>query len=168
MKALMLILVLFLAATTAFAAPTPHTEAQWNYFKQLENGEVLNGESVQKVLRYEYSFSSTAASGSTIVFPNKIPPGAVIHKVTMHIPTVIVSVSDNTIALTCESSGDLLAAVDLTDDTIETVRFGVPKDNSATSGVWSDGCTPQYDIGVGTTGITAGRIITFIHFLIGE
>jgi hypothetical protein len=160
MKLILLTALLFSFAAQARVA-LPVSKGSPLYFgEEAELQEDLQCD--ERFLELSYDFSvNNAASGDSIALPGSVPADYLVTQVAIYVDSVVVSASDNTIALDCESSGDLLSAADLTDDSANSVVNGAV---TALSGAVysSDGCTPTMTIGAGTTGISSGDL----HFLL--
>jgi len=147
--------LLLLALMVSFSTNASLLKAAPSYFGE-DKANMDDLDCDERWLELSYDFASTnAASGDSIALSGSVPADYSVTQVAVRIESVVVSASDNTIALDCESSEDLLAAVDLTDKTANSYTNGAI---TALSGaVYSDGCTPTMTIGAGVTGITSGK-----------
>jgi hypothetical protein len=132
-------------------------------FKASDSGSGLG---IQKVARGFYDFSvSGGAIGSYSLLPSDqlIPDKAIITQVYIDIITGMTSTGGTgTIALTANSAGDLLVAVDA--DTLSGVTSGVPVGTAATMVK----CTADRNIvlAIATAALTAGKIAVFVEYVI--
>lgn len=151
--------IFFMVLTSMAFASSPFRPAEHARFMKLENHESM--------AKIAHDFSEDAVvSGETLALTGTIPADSIITQVSVVVMDSLTSASDNTVALGCESTADLDAANDLTDDADNSVEPGTPRVNDEDTWVYtSDGCVPTLSIGVGTTGITAGRLMYFIKYI---
>jgi hypothetical protein len=95
--------------------------------------------------------------GSTLVLPS----GAIIKQVAVQILTAFTSTGGTgTVALTANSSGDLLAAVDA--DTLSGVSAGIPAGAAANMVVLTAERTLK--LAIATAAITAGKCAVYVEY----
>lgn len=154
-----LILGLFLISFSLLAA-VPYNVEEEARFSALE---------IKQYKRDVWDITSTLASGDTVTF-STLPEHAVVTQNYFLVEDAVVSASDNTIALGCDTSSDLLTARDFTNDSANDLITGTASGSTAqmvhisTSG----GCTITATVGSGVSGITDGKVIIFTEFVKGE
>jgi hypothetical protein len=154
-----LLAVLGLVITNSGRATLPYNVEEENRFSELENEK--------RLLKLPYSFSDTNASASdTITLGESIPADSIITDVAVYVDAVIVSASDNTLSLGCETASDLFSARDFTDLSANDTTTDSAAVTGYSSAVYSsDGCDPTWTVGSGYSGITSGRPIAIIEYL---
>lgn len=163
MKKLLLFVLSFLAASVAFTVygESPYQPHVAERFRQVENGAL-------RLLKVPYSFTATnAASGDNISTGKSLPADAIVVDSFLYVDEALTGASDNTVAVSCESTGDLFAASGLTSHSQHDLIQG------AVSGIStglrsSDGCDIEIDIGAGVTGLTAGRLVILLKYFLPE
>ncbi len=127
------------------------------------------------VLKCPYDFAVQGGAVSTIKLlddngdPAILPLNAIITQVYFHIITAFVSTSnDGTIALTANSSGDLLAAVDA--DTLPLSAShpgaGIPIGTAATMVILT--AARQISLEIATHAMTAGKANFYVEFVLSD
>ena len=150
----------FVVSATYFVANgaspfQPHVEDR---FQKIEYGS-----RVLKKFRHSFT-ASNAASGDSITLGN-LPAEAVLMESYVFTNDALVSGSDNTVTISCESTGDI---VDASASSAFIENDIVAGDiTSKFDPVWSsDGCDLVMTIGSGTTGITEGILTTIVEYLL--
>ena len=151
-----LLLPLLFAVGIFSAAPfQPHVEKR---FKLVET---------ERQVRSVLSINANLASGDTAVI-GSLPVNAVLLGSKLYIQTQLVSASDNTISIGCESATDLLPATDLTVQASGVLLIPLNVTSaSGSSSVIEDGCSITVTVGAGTTGIDSGKFIFYVNYIIG-
>jgi hypothetical protein len=123
------------------------------------------------VLKCKYDFASQGGAVGTIALRDEngdlatLPDNAIITQVYVDILTAFTSTGNNgTIALTANSSGDLLAAVDA--DTLSGVSAGVPTGSAATMVKLTAART--ITLAIATNAITAGAANFFVEWVLSD
>lgn len=123
------------------------------------------------VLKCVYDFDDLGGAVGTIGLlddlGNKaiLPDNAIITQVYVDILTAFTSTGNNgTIALTANSSGDLLAAVDA--DTLSGVSAGIP--DGAAANMVKLTAQRQITLAIATNAITAGAANFFVEFVLSD
>lgn len=118
---------------------------------------------------YDFAVQGGAVGSYKLLDSNgnaaKLPAGAIITQVYLHIVTAFVSTSnDGTISLGANTAVDLLAAVDA--DTLSGISAGVPVGTAGTM----VRCTAerQITLAVAVHAMTAGKANFFVEFVISE
>lgn len=123
------------------------------------------------VIKCQYDFSTLGGAVGSITLNDEngdtpqLPSKAIITQVYIDIITACVSTSnDGTIALTANSTGDLLAAVDA--DTLSGVVAGIPVGTAAAMVK----CTAARNIvlEIATHALTAGKFNVFVEFVLSD
>lgn len=151
MRFLSLMLSILLLCS-AFAARTPFQPAVDKRFNKVEIEEEFKG---------SFSAISTLASGGTFSLGN-LPVGAVITEAKLYILNPVISASDNTFSVGCESDADLFVATDLTNLASGSILFGTT--SGPTIITVEAGCEVQAKAGDGDSGITSGDIIFLMDY----
>jgi len=117
----------------------------------------------------QFHVDGTVASGSTISSSNDvtIPSGTMVLHTTILVQGQIVSASDNTISVGCESETDLKAATDFTDSASNSIIAGEQTADSSATYV-ETGCKPKAYVGSGTTGVTDGDLLVCTDLIPGK
>lgn len=161
-----LCLLFFISSLQIFAASPfqPHDEKR---FSEIEaNVTALQGNR-KYYQRATYTVSSTLAAAATFDFTGiSLPAGAIITDAYLLVETQVVSANDNTIAIGCDSSNDLKAAADLTDDTAGTFVAGAITGAAANHVELAAVCVPEGTVGAGASGITAGALTLVVEYLL--
>jgi len=167
-------LVMFSLAVFATQAPF-HKDVD-DRFKTLENTTGVTfpqtdpketaGYSYMRTIKVQYDAAVDGGTADTsYALGVTVPDDSIIIESNFRVTGTVVSSSDNTIAFTCESSGDIIAAIDMTDYATSSYRHGAITATPASSALLSDGCEIRAEIGSGTTGVTAGKIDLFLKVL---
>ena len=109
-------------------------------------------------------FTVTQASGNTINTEMRIPSNSIVKHTTIFVQDTIVSASDNTIAIGCESTNDLKVATDFTNSATGTIVAGAQTADSNATYV-ETGCKVKAKVGAGLTGITNGDLVVCSNLL---
>lgn len=166
MKSL-LVLVTLLFSFQVMSAPTPISPAVWEYVKVLDAGQ-SNGAVVEKAAKFTWEISDTVASGSTVQLEGEIPKGALVTEVIYYVADDFESSNSNTVAIGCDSTNDILTATSLDGSATGTVAKGAA-DGDAANFVYIDAvCNPVVTVGSGASGITRGKLIGWIRYLLAE
>lgn len=159
MFAAFMIAVLAMGSVQA-APPDSWSRNEWKYI-----------EKTAKVAVYRLvTDSDGVASGEALtgVGPD-LPENAIVTNVYYHIANAFSGASDNQIDLSCIASGDLMNNVQLHNDTVNTVASGgvVDADNPSTYvKTTTTGCSPQFEIGSGTTGYASdAQLDVMVEFI---
>jgi len=184
MRGLLGILLLVLITCTAYGAPTPfapHIEDRFNVIEDA-NG-ITEGEFLPKVraglmteriamFTWDYTLEPGSAGPTATEYSTgvSIPADSLVIEAMYRIPSTIVSASDNTIAVKCESANDIISAIDMTDTATSVVIMGAAVSatvagSSLTGAFYSNGCELVLTIGTGSSTITAGSLDVFIKYL---
>lgn len=160
-------LVTLLFSLSVMSAPTPFSPAAWEYLKVLDSG-ASNGPVVEKASKFTWEISSTVASGSTVQLEGEIPKGALVTEVIYYVADDFESANSNTVAIGCDSTNDILTATSLDGSATGTVAKGAA-DGAAANFVYIDAvCNPVVTVGSGASGITRGKLIGWIRYLLAE
>lgn len=93
-----------------------------------------------------------------------IPPGAIVMHTWYEESSAVVSASSNTVAVGCESSGDMIAGVSLDGGSSFTQGEGIQDNTFANRKRLGLGCSPTATFGAGASGITSGRLtVVFLY-----
>lgn len=121
------------------------------------------------VMKATYAFSQGGTSGSSYNLKGRdgtdavLPSGAIIVKETIDITTAFTSTGNNgTIALTAQSAGDMLAAVDA--DTLSNQVTGIATGASATGNIKLT-ANRTLLLTVATNNLTAGALTCWVYYL---
>ena len=165
-----LVLSISLMCLTAMATRTPFIKDYDDRYTVVEK-QVTVLEAGGRTVRAQYDFdtSGTLVSGASQSLTSVIPANAFVTSVKVVVDTTIISGSDNTLALSCETTGDMDAAVDLTSTAVDTPQDGIPDPSTGSTWVYTaTGCTLTLDVGVGTTGVNGGKIIYLLEYMLKE
>lgn len=152
--------VLFAGAFKSFGA-TPFPPAVEERFQDVEHGSL-------RLKKFRYSFDdNTQASGASITLAGQFDPESILIRSYVYTNDGLESTSANTIRISCETAGDVLAATNPASFT----EFGIINGaiTSITSPVRSsDGCQLTMLIGSGTTGVTEGIITLIVEYFLPD
>jgi hypothetical protein len=164
MKLLALLFAVVLTSTV-FAFPAPYGTKE--IYEIKTNSDTNTASLLQRKYVQTEAVTVTGAAAATVASGIVIPADAIITNVLLLVDTQVVSANDNTLALGCEATDDLLAAADLTDDAAASLLAGIPVGTAATA-VQSDGCTLTFTIGAGASGVTAGVLTVIAEYIVKE
>jgi hypothetical protein len=147
--------------------------AFWNKYAPFDGVYGLGDQFAiaKTIVRGTYSFAVSGGAVSTISLLDQagdvivLPDNAIITQVYIDIVTAMTSTGGTgTIALTANSSGDLLAAVDA--DTLSGVVAGVPVGTAATMVKLTADRT--LSVAIATAALTAGKFNAFVEYVLSE
>ena len=171
----LLIAFLFAISFAALATTAPFHPYDEERFETLEDVTGVTypqtgpketvGYSYQRIIKAVYDAAVNGGSENTdYALGVTIPANHIVTEASYRPTVTIVSGSDNTVALKCDSANDLISAVDMTDfatDGASAYRYGALTPSS-TASVITDGCELTITVGSGSTGITAGKLDIFL------
>ena len=160
MKQFLISLILLFVTISAFATIGPFHPHEAKKFKEIEDNAVV----ITKEFVYDAEAVTAAASKSYDL--GQIPAKSAILSTMFYIDEAITN-NANTIAFSCESSGDLFSATDISAEVAGTMYNGAlnfPNTASASLTTTTTGCTVQADVGAGAGGITDGYLLLIVKF----
>ena len=148
------------------ATRTPYTRDANARFTTIET-DVTVLESGELSLKLPINFAVTnVASGQSQALTGTVPAGALITSVSVFVDETVSGTT--TLAFSCESSGDLDAAIDLSGVSQYGVSPGVPRPNDETTWVYTSAlCTPYVEAGSGTDHVL-GRLVYLLGYILPE
>jgi len=174
MRLVLTVILLFLAFNL-WATISPYQPYEKTKFNTIDSSitsiesDVSDLQDESKIITKEYIFDAEALSltGGQSSILGTLPESSVIVRTMFYIGEAIETDTNNTVAFSCENSGDLFAATALSAELSGTLYDGAinfPNTQSASQTRTALGCNVQIDVGSGESGITNGYLILLIDF----